>query len=285
MKKYIILTETGADLPEDLVKEYGIYVIPMHVSFGEETKDDGSFPITELFDYYVKSGQLPKTSACNAYEFEQMFDRIHAQHPDAHILYLAYSAVTTCTYASALQAMEGRDYITAFDTKFASAGEAFVISKIAEYVRSHEEAEISEILAYAEDMANRTRMGFFPGDLDYLRAGGRVSNAAYLGAKILSLNPLIEFIDGYLIASKKYRGKMEKVTKKLLREYTEKNQLEKEDLFLIYSHGLSEKLKAELVDIARELGFERIRWVKTGAVVSTHSGPGAFGIAGLHAAK
>ena len=36
----------------------------------------------------------------------------------------------------------------------------------------------------AQEIAQTVRMGFFPGDLDYLRAGGRVSNAAYLGAKL-----------------------------------------------------------------------------------------------------
>ena len=49
---------------------------------------------------------------------------------------------------------------------------------------------------------------FIPGNLDYLKAGGRVSNAAYLGATLLRLKPLIEIVDGKLLASKKYRGRL-----------------------------------------------------------------------------
>lgn len=281
MGKYLILAESGGDVPKEMAEKYGIYIIPMHVSFGNETKDDGFFPTTDIFDYYKNTGKLPKTAACNSYEFEEMYDKIHAEHPDSHILYLAYSAVTTSTYQSGLVAMEGRDYITPFDTKFCSAGQAYVILLMARYIEEHPDASIEEIIAYGEDIRPRTHMGFFPGDLDYLRAGGRVSNAAYMGAKILSLNPLIEINDGYLVASKKYRGKMNKVSKKLLREYVEEHHFTKDLLFLIHSPRFPESQMEELTQIAKELGFQEIRWICTGSVVSTHSGPGAFGVVGL----
>ena len=70
-------------------------------------------------------------------------------------------------------------------------------------------------------------MGFIPGDLDYLRAGGRVSNAAYLGAKILGLHPLIEIQDGKLISTKKYRGSMARVIVQMARELPEQTGLGK----------------------------------------------------------
>ena len=41
-----------------------------------------------------------------------MFDEIHEKYPDVHILYLAYSAVTTCSFQSAMIMAEGKDYIT-----------------------------------------------------------------------------------------------------------------------------------------------------------------------------
>ena len=281
MRKYVILAESGGDIPAEMAERYGIYIIPMHVSFGTETKDDGAFPITDVFNYYKTTGKLPQTAATNAYEFGLMFDRIHEENPESHILYLAYSSVTTSTYQSGLIAMEDRDYITSFDTKFCSAGQAYVVLLMARYIEAHPDASIDDIIAYGESIRPRAHMGFFPGDLDYLRAGGRVSNAAYLGARLLSLNPLIEINDGYLVATKKYRGKMSKVSKQLLKEFVVVHNFSKELLFLIYSPGLSDALKDELFAIAQDLGFQEIHWVCTGAVVSTHSGPGAFGVVGL----
>lgn len=281
MNKYIILAETGADLTAEMIKRYNIFVIPMHVNFGEETKDDGSFPTTELFDYYKKVGSLPKTAAANSVEFEDIYDQIHEQYPDHHILYLAYSAQTTCTYQNAMIAMEDRDYITPIDTRHVSAGQALFITLMARYIEENPDISIEQIKEKAEIMADSVQMGFFPGDLDYLRAGGRVSNAAYLGAKLLSLNPLIEIQHGLLIATKKYRGKMNRISSKLINDFTKEKNLSKDIVYLVYSPGLSDDLRSELEKQVKDMGYKEIAWVETGCVVSTHSGPGAFGIVGV----
>ena len=281
MKKYIILAETGADLTEELINKYQIFIIPMHVTFGDETKADGSFPTTDLFNYYKKTGSLPKTAAANSMEFEEIYEKIHAEYPDAHILYLAYSAQTTSTYQNGVIAMEGRDYITAIDSRHVSAGQALFITLMARYIEKHPDISIEEIKYYADELSNRVKMGFFPGDLDYLRAGGRVSNAAYLGAKLLSLNPLIEIQHGLLIATKKYRGKMARIASKLTNDFIKENHLSKEILYFVYSDGLDSHIREQVEKEAMDMGFQEIKWIETGCVVSTHSGPGAFGIVGI----
>ena len=65
MQKIIILAETGSDISPELAEEYGIRLVPMHVSFGNITKDDGSFPPEEVCEYYEKTGNVPKTSGSN----------------------------------------------------------------------------------------------------------------------------------------------------------------------------------------------------------------------------
>ena len=100
MKKIILLAETGSDVNAELAKEYGVEIVPMHVSFDNETLDDGTFPVENIVEYYQKTGKLPKTSGSMPDDFEIVLDRIHAEHPEAQILYLAYSAVTTCSMQS-----------------------------------------------------------------------------------------------------------------------------------------------------------------------------------------
>ena len=45
--KIIITAETGSDISKELAKEHGIVLIPMHVSMGDQTLDDGTFPAEE----------------------------------------------------------------------------------------------------------------------------------------------------------------------------------------------------------------------------------------------
>ena len=281
MGKYMIITETGADVPAEIAKEYEITIVPMHVLFGTQTRDDGAFPTTDLFDYYKKTGKLPQTSGCTPADFTEQFDLLHEKYPDRHILYLAYSAVTTCSYQSAVIASQNRDYVSYYDTKSVSGAQTMVILGVAKFVRQHPDATLPAVEAVITDLVARIQMGFFPGDLVYLKAGGRVSNMAYLGAQILNLKPLIEIRDGVLISTKKYRGSMAAIAPKLLREFTENHRLEKNIVAFAYSAGLDEGIKRDITDLARSLGFQEVLWVETGCVVSTHSGPGAFGVVGF----
>lgn len=281
MSKFVLLVETGADIPEAFAEKYGIYTAPMHVAFGDETKDDGTFPVEDIYAFYERTGTLTKTSGCTVGDFEAAYDRIRAQHPDSHILHLAYSAATTCSYQSAVIAAEGRENITSIDTKFVSAGQALAVITVARWLEANPDATVDQAVAKVQEVCGKCRMGFFPGDLAYLRAGGRVSNAAYLGAKILSLNPLIELLDGHLKATKKYRGKMDKVAPKFLRDYVQEHELNRETLVFVYSKGLKQSIQDECSAIAGELGFREILWIPTGGVVTTHCGPGGFGVCGL----
>ena len=281
MHDYILLAETGSDIPEDLMKRYGVVTVPMHVAFDTVTKDDRTFPVTDIYRFFETTGKLTTTSGSTVGDFEEVYDRLRADFPDRPILHLAYSAVTTCSYQSAVIAAEGRENITSFDTKHVSAGQTLVILLLARFLEANPQASLPQILEKAGELSRRVKMGFFPGDLAYLRAGGRVSNAAYLGAKILSLNPLIELLDGQLKATKKYRGKMEKVALQLLREFPREQRFSKEILVFVYSEGLDEAIRTQADDLARELGYREILWIPTGGVVTTHSGPGAFGICGV----
>lgn len=281
MSNIILLAETGSDVTPEMAARYGIQLAPMHVAFGDESKNDGTFPIEDIYHYYESTGKLTKTSGCTVGDFETVFDRIQSQYPGKEILHLAYSAVTTCSYQSAIIAAEGRTGIASVDTRVVSAGQALVVLLMARWLEQNPDATLDQAVSQAEQISAKARMGFFPGDLAYLRAGGRVSNAAYLVANILSLNPLIELLDGELKATKKYRGKMTKVAPKFLREYAQEQNLSREIMAFVYSVGLDASIKAECTAIAQDLGFREILWIPTGGVVTTHCGPGGFGVCGI----
>ncbi len=281
MSRYVLVAETGSDITASMADELGIYLAPMHVSLGDVTKDDGAFPVEEIVEYYRTTGRLPKTSGCTPEDFIELFDRIHAEQPEAHIVYLAYSAVTTCSFQSANLAAEGRDYVTAIDTKQVSAGQAAVVLKMREIIRENPEMTLDELKAAAADLVDRARMWFAPDNLEFLRAGGRVSNATFIIGSMLKIHPRIELIDGKLIATQKYRGKMKQLALKMVNEFAAQAEMDKECLYLIKTPGLEQQTQDDAEAAARELGFEKIVWIKTGCVITTHGGPGAFGVAGF----
>lgn len=281
MAKIILVAETGSDITPALAAEYGIHIVPMHVTFDEETFDDGSFPVEKIVEFYRNGKKLPKTSGCNPEDFAPLFDRIHADDPEAQILYLAYSAVTTVSYQSGVIAAEGRDYVTAIDTKQVSVGQGMIVVEVARRLREHPEMTMDEAVAMVNDLIERANMCFVPDNLEFLRAGGRVSNVVALVGGLLGIHPCIEILDGKLIATKKYRGKMVKVASQLVKEYAESYRMDRKELWCVYTVGLSQEVKDAVRKAAEECGFQSVQWIQANGVITTHGGPAAFGIAGL----
>lgn len=279
----ILVTETGSDTPAALAKELGIILVPMHVNMADQTLDDGTFPPEDICAYYDRTGKAPTTSGSTPYDFEKVYEEIFAANPDAQVLYLAYSAVTTCSYHSSELALEDKPYaknVRLIDTKHVSVGQGAVVIAMAHWLKAHPEATLDEAAAKAVEISLQTKMCFIPRNLDYLRAGGRCSNAAALVGNLLHLHPCIEIIDGKLIAGKKYRGSMAKLAPVLLREFTEKHDLSKELIYFIHTPHMDEAIRTALNTEAALLGYQKIRWIPTGCVITCHGGAGAFGIVG-----
>ncbi len=281
MKQIILAAETGSDITPELAAQYNIQVVPMHVAFDTETLDDGSFPPERIVDFYKSTGRLPKTSGSTPEDFMKVFDRIHEEYPEAQILYLAYSAVTTCSYQSAVIASEDRNYVTAIDTKQVSIGQGNVVVAVAQFLQENPEMSITEAAEKALELIRRAKMCFLPDDLEFLKAGGRVSNVVCLGSRILGIHPCIEILEGKLVATKKYRGKMIRVVEKLIREYAEEYRLDRACIWFVYTVGLSDEIRRNAEAAAKVCGFERIQWIKANGVITTHGGPAAFGLAGF----
>lgn len=281
MNNIILVAETGSDIPKDIAEKMGIFLVPMHVTMGDNTLEDGTFPVEKICEYYKNTNKIPKTSGSSPQDFIKVFDEIHKLYPDKQILHLAYSAVTTCSYQSALIASEDREYVTNIDTKHVSIGQAAIVIETARYLKENPNVTMEELIKEVSNICRRSQMCFIPGELEYLRAGGRVSNAVFIGGKILRIHPSIEIENGYLVAKKKYRGKMESIVPRLIEEYSQMKNLDKKEVYLLWSIGLTDTVRRVAEDKAKEIGFENIRWMQTGCVITTHGGPESFGIVGF----
>ena len=87
-------------------------------------------------------------------------------------------------------------------------------------------------------------------------------------------------LDGYLKATKKYRGNFLRVIPKLIWEYAKEKQLDREEVWLGCTPGFSEELMDLAEKCAYEQDFKKVRWIHAGGVITSHGGSSAFSIAG-----
>lgn len=127
MNHYIITTESGSDLPKEYVERFNVKIIPMHVTMGNETLADGSFEVKKAFDFYDETGTLPKTSGTTPDDNLKIFSKIREEHPEAHIIHIGYSAVTTVSFNAAHIAAEDFENIHLVDAKHVTLGLSAVV--------------------------------------------------------------------------------------------------------------------------------------------------------------
>ena len=281
MTKFIITAESGSDLPKELVERYGVRIIPMHVTMGDETRPDGTFPVKEVFDFYEKNGTLPKTAGSTPDDNAKCFRQIFEEYPDAHIIHIAYSAVTTVSFNAAKIAAEDFENIHLVDSKNVTIGQTAIIKATAEYIEHHPDASPEDVIAFVENIRERTRFIFLPNTLLYLKAGGRVSNLAFHGASLLNIHPTIVIEDGYLVSGKKYRGNFDRCIKKMIADFFNTYNIDPETVMVGGSPGVSDENKELVYSLLSQHNANTDQWFDTGAVISSHGGPGAIGLLGI----
>lgn len=281
MRRIILSTESGADLPKDLVEKYNIQVVPMHVIMDGKDYLDGELSVEDVFDYYSRTKKIPSTAATNVQEYHDLFTQIRSDFPESIIIHVDYTSKASASFQSALIAAEDFEDLYLVDTLNVTGGLGAIVLYAAKLLEEEPSIGHIQLIEKIESVVPKTRLAFLPGSLDFLRAGGRVSNLAYIGGALLKIKPCIELQEGKLVSTRKYRGNMSSVAAKLMQDYLKQYDIDRKQLYLIYSIGLDENIKRQIEQIAREAGFENISWMQAGAMISTHAGPGGFGIAGL----
>lgn len=281
MRRIILSTESGADLPGDLADKHAVQSVPMHVIMDGQDYLDGSLAVEDIFDYYDRTKKIPSTTSTNSHEYHDFFTKIRADYPNCIIIHIGYTSKASSSFQNAVIASEDFDDLFLIDALNVTGGLTAIVMHAVSLLEKEPTIEPVQLIKKIEAVIPKSRLAFVPGSLEFLKAGGRVSNVAYLGGALLKLKPRIELVEGKLVSTKKYRGKMNGVAEKLMQDYLNQYNIDREQLYFQYSIGLDERIKQRMDEIAKENGFKNVKWMQAGAMISTHAGPGGFGIAGL----
>lgn len=274
-----IVTDSGCDLPKEIIEKYHIEVLPLFVYLGDKEYLDGeTIEAKELYNN-MRKGKIYKTAQVPPNKFKDVFEK-YAKDKDTCI-YIGFSSGLTGTYQSSKIAKEEvlEKYpsfdINIIDTKCASLGVGLIVYKAAKMVK--EGASKEEILKEIEFQLKYMEHIFTVDRLEYLLRGGRVSKTSAVIGGLLNIKPILDVEDGKLIPIEKIRGH-KKVFKRILDIMEERGENLENQLIGI-SHGDSIEMAEELENMIRErFGCERFLINNVGCVIGAHSGPGTIAL-------
>ena len=276
MSQIKITCDSTCDLTRDLYDTYGIDVVPMGVSMGDDFRYDGvNVTASELFDYVDKSGQLPKTSAISVGEYEEAFSK----HVNAgyQVIHINLSSDLSTSHQSARMAAEMVGNVHVVDSRSLSTGSGHLVLLAKELVDSGMSAD--EVVAALNDMKQRLDVSFVLQTLDFLHKGGRCSGIAAFGANLMKLRPEILVDDGKMRVGKKYRGSMEKSILDYVRGRLEGQTDVQHDRIFVTHSGVPAEIVEKVIALIKELQpFEQIIDTQAGCTISSHCGPNCLGV-------
>ena len=283
MSEYVLITDSSADLSQEMVQELGVTVLPL--SFTIQGKTYRNYPDNRemdlpLFYDMLRAGELATTSAVNVAEYTQAVEPILQEKKD--VLILAFSSGLSSTYqASVLAAEELREKypdrkIYTVDTLCASLGQGLLV-----YLAVQEQRKgrsIEEVRDWAESTKLHLCHQFTVDDLHFLKRGGRISATTAVVGSLLQIKPVLPVDNkGRLINIGKARGRQASL--KALVDKMEKTVTEEGKKTVFISHGDCRKDAVAVADMVRErFGTQDIRINYVGPVIGAHSGPGTLAL-------
>ena len=283
MSEFVLMTDSSADLSQEMVQELGVTVLPL--SFTIQGKVYRNYPDNRemdlpLFYDMLRAGELATTSAVNVAEYTQAVEPILQEGKD--VLILAFSSGLSSTYqASVLAAGELREKypdrkIYTVDTLCASLGQGLLVYLAAQEQRKGK--SIEEVRDWAESTKLNLCHQFTVDDLHFLKRGGRISATTAVVGSMLQIKPVLHVDnEGHLINIGKARGRQASL--KALVDKMEKTVTEEGKKTVFISHGDCRKDAVAVADMVRErFGTQDIRINYVGPVIGAHAGPGTLAL-------
>ncbi|MBQ8140429.1 MAG: DegV family protein [Clostridia bacterium] len=280
MSKYVIITDSSADIASDILSDGDLKIVQLDVLVeGEAPKPNCD---VDAKDFYSKlrSKKTATTSAVSIDAFAAVMEEYLAQGLD--VLYLGFSSGLSGTYnagfvaAKELSEKYPERKILTVDTLAASLGEGLLVYYAVKM--KNEGSDIESVCKFIEDNKLKLCHWFTVDDLFFLKRGGRVSATTAIVGSMLSIKPVMHVDNaGKLINVAKARGR--KASIDALFDRMKATAIEPENQVVYISHGDCIEDAEYLANrIKNELKVKEIKIGYVGAVIGAHSGPGTLAL-------
>lgn len=279
--KVAILTDSVACLPEEVIQELAIRVVPYYIHKDDATlRDTIDASRSEFYSWLPSMDSLPTTACPGPGDYAQAYDEIIAGGRREILSIHMTSKGSGATQAATL----GRDIIAdkyrqarieVVDTMNVAMCQGWMVIEAARAAQRG--YDMDEIVGIIHNMIPITRMIQTADTLKYLYMGGRIGRASHMVGSLLNIKPLISMRDGEIVALGQARSRKrayEKMVDMAAVDAGREGQLK-----VAYMHAAAE---GEARKIARILE-ERLDPVETifaelPPALGVHTGPGTAGI-------
>lgn len=289
-ESFHIISDGSCDLPQELVREKNITVVPFYVSFDDTHyfKENVEIGIRDFYQQMVeKKGVYPKSSMPSIKDYEEVF--LPFAKAGVPVICICITTKFSGSMQSAINARTliqekyPQAEITVIDATINTVLQGQYVLEAAN-LRDHG-FSYQDAIARLEEIKSTGRIFFTVGNMEYLKHGGRIGKVSALAGSVLDIRPLITLKQGEIFPSGIDRGRKRTLKKvmDLLLEYLRESSLSIDcySLAVGYGYDIEEGIafRDQAVSFLREKGYEisEMPVYQIGATIAVHTGPYPLG--------
>ncbi len=275
--RIMITTESVADLPTSLLKEYHIAEIPHMVKTeGGLFKDGLEIETNGLLSYMTDRNAFVETVSPSVEEHERFFSE-QLDNAD-NIFHISISGeVEHSGYPAAREAAENFGNVTVFDSGHLSSGQGVMAIEAARLAEEGLDAE--EITERLEKMKSRIHTSFIVDSMDFLVRQKQVGPGIGRFADAFMVHPVLTLRKGKMTVSRVYFGSREHAWKRYISTvFNVLGDIDKRMLFITYVGMTTKELEKVKKMVQKRIDFDKIYIKKASPAVAANCGPGTFGL-------
>ncbi|HEY9122263.1 MAG TPA: DegV family protein, partial [Brevefilum sp.] len=275
-----IICDSTCDIPQPLIEEYDIRVVPQYVIWGEEQyRDRVDIQPEEFYQRLVSDKVRPTTSQATLGDFKDVIQNV-VDKGAAEAIILTVSSAMSGTYEMAKRAANAATIpVSVIDSK----GPTMTLGwQVLAAARARDEgASRQMIIEKVAQVRDKMMQVVAMQSLDYLQTGGRIGDAAKWVGTLLKVKPVVTInhqtgrVEPAGLA-RTYNAMVKMLHKKFFEGIEAGKKLH---IAVLHGDALEEAQKlAE--DIKEEFDPEELIINITGPVLGINTGPGALALCG-----
>lgn len=282
MEDFIIATVSTCDADSKWLEENNIPMISYTFQINDKVYiDDCKEETKHTLFKEMREGHQPNTSQITAYAYYEFFKELLEKNNN--IIFLDMDKALSSSYFNSQRAYEDikdeyqDNNLVIIDTRCVTFGLTLLLEKVVELKKQGK--SMPEVIDWIESNKMKISHRFVVDDLEWLRRGGRLSNASAMVGSLLSIKPLIYINDeGKLVSFDKVRGKRKAIKELIASCEHDLTDAKGKDFIVGHSDDLEEAKKLVDLLVDKYPTMNSIKIQELGPVIGCHVGPGFLAI-------
>jgi len=276
MKKIVVVTDSNATIPQNLVKELDIRVVPILLTLDGQTFRDGiDMTPGELYRRLRANKHVPTTAAPSVGDFVRVYAA--AAREACGIVSIHLPDQLSATYKTAVMASQLVDGapIRVVESQAVAMAQGFVVLEAARAAATG--ADLDAVTARVAEMSSKVRFFAALETLEYLHRGGRIGRAGMLLGTLLQIKPILHIVDGRVevLAKPRTKGKAMKIMLQEMADEAKSRPLH----VAVFHADVPDEVEELRQRVAKQFDCAELLVTQFTPVMGAHAGPGVLGVA------